>query len=157
MLSHNPHANRGVVTVFPNAMCNMSAPPRTRFASEVKPVATAMVVFDAAAALDTDLSGLKPSDRRKPIFDLDLDNVPDRQAVESALQRLPAFAIGLIVGEETKPRLRLATEAALVIALLSRRAGRIFVRSRTPDYTAGFLLEEPFTVEDWGFVAGRKR
>lgn len=136
---------------------NMSVPPRTRFKSKIIPVAGRVLLFDASLALKTHIGKFTTSERRKEIFDLDLENVPDRQRVESAVLRLPAFAIGLLVDEETKPKPSNVRDPALVIALLARRAGRIFVRSRTPDYTLEFLLQDSFGLEDWGFRGKRQK
>lgn len=137
------------------SLYNMSAPPRTRFESRITPVAGKVLLFDASLALKTRLAQFSASERRKEIFELDLENVPDRRRVESAALRLPAFAIGLLVDEETKPKPSSVRDPALVIALLARRAGRIFVRSRTPDYTLELLLQDSFALEDWGFRGRR--
>jgi len=133
------------------SLFNMSVPPRTRFEGKITPVAGKVLLFDAALALKTHFGQFTARERRKEIFELGLEGVPDRQRVESAALRLPAFAIGLLVDEETKPKPSNVRDQALVIALLARRAGRIFVRSRTPDYTVEFLLQDSFALEDWGF------
>lgn len=138
------------------SLFNMSVPPRTRFESKITPVAGRVLLFDASLALKTHIGQFSTSQRRREIFDLNLEDVPDRRRVESAALRLPAFAIGLLVDEETKPKPSSVRDPALVIALLARRAGRIFVRSRTPDYTVEFLLQDSFALEDWGF-RGRRR
>lgn len=139
------------------SLFNMSVPPRTRFESKITPVAGRVLLFDASLALKTHIGQFSTSERRREIFDLDLENIPDRTRVESAALRLPAFAIGLLVDEETKPKPSSVRDPALVIALLARRAGRIFVRSRTPDYTLEFLLQDSFALEDWGFRGRRQR
>lgn len=139
------------------SLFNMSVPPRTRFESKITPVAGRVLLFDASLALKTHIGQFSTSERRREIFDLDLENIPDRRRVESAALRLPAFAIGLLVDEETKPKPSSVRDPALVIALLARRAGRIFVRSRTPDYTLEFLLQDSFALEDWGFGGRRQR
>lgn len=139
------------------SLFNMSVPPRTRFESKITPVAGRVLLFDASLALKTHIGQFSTSQRRREIFDLDLEDVPDRRRVESAALRLPAFAIGLLVDEETKPKPSSVRDPALVIALLARRAGRIFVRSRTPDYTVEFLLQDSFALEDWGFRGRRHR
>jgi hypothetical protein len=139
------------------SLFNMSVPPRTRFESKITPVAGRVLLFDASLALKTHIGQFSTSQRRREIFDLDLEDVPDRRRVESAALRLPAFAIGLLVDEETKPKPSSVRDPALVIALLARRAGRIFVRSRTPDYTVEFLLGDSFALEDWGFRGRRRR
>lgn len=139
------------------SLFNMSVPPRTRFESKITPVAGRVLLFDASLTLKTHIGQFSTSQRRQEIFDLDLEDVPDRGRVESAALRLPAFAIGLLVDEETKPKPSSVRDPALVIALLARRAGRIFVRSRTPDYTVEFLLQDSFALEDWGFRGRRHR
>lgn len=139
------------------SLSNMSAPPRTRFESKITPVAGRVLLFDASLALKTHLAQFSAAESRKEIFDLELENLPDRRRVESAASRLPAFAIGLLVDGETKPKPSIVRDPALVIALLARRAGRIFVRSRTPDYTLEFLLQDSFALEDWGFRGRRQR
>ncbi len=139
------------------SLFNMSVPPRTRFESKITPVAGRVLLFDASLTLKTHIGQFSTSQRRREIFDLDLEHVPDRRRVESAALRLPAFAIGLLVDEETKPKPSSVRDPALVIALLARRAGRIFVRSRTPDYTVEFLMQDSFALEDWGFRGRRHR
>lgn len=125
---------------------NMSAPPRTSFDSKVSAVAGSFFVFQLTPPA-------KPLTKRKlacPIFDCGLENIPPREQVEAAARNMPAFLIGVRPDSTGNPKYFALTDTAFSIAVLSRRVGEIYVRSRQPDYSAGHLLtQKPFTAEVW--------
>lgn len=125
---------------------NMSAPPRTSFDSKVTPVAGAFFVFQ----LTPPAKPLSKHKLARPIFDCGLENIPPREQVEAAVRCMPAFLIGVRSGSTGNPKYYALTDTVLSIAVLSRRVGEIYVRSRQPDYSAGHLLnQKPFTAEVW--------
>ncbi len=125
---------------------NMSAPPRTSFDSEVKAVAGAFLVF----RLNPPPKPLTKRKLARPIFDCGLENIPPREEVEAAARNIPAFLIGVNPGSTRGAKIHEFVGSAYSIAILSRRVGEIYVRSRQPDYSAGHLLnQKPFAVEAW--------
>jgi hypothetical protein len=123
---------------------NMSAPPRTSFYSEVQAVTGTFLVF----RLQPPQKPLAKNKLNRPIFDCGLEGIPPRDEVETAIRRIPAFLIGVKYTGGAK--VHTVTAPALSIAILSRRVGEIYVRSRQPDYSAGHLLnQKPFAVEAW--------
>lgn len=128
------------------ALHNMSAPPRTSFDSRVSAVTGSFFVFQLTPPA-------KPLTKRKlarPIFDCGLENIPPREQVEAAARNMPAFLIGVRSHSTDNSKYHALTDTAFSIAVLSRRVGEIYVRSRQPDYSAGHLLnQKPFTAEVW--------
>lgn len=125
---------------------NMSVPPRTTFESIVTSVAGKILVFRLAPPRQP----LGRSRLARPIFDCGLENIPPREDVEAAVRGLPAFLIGIRSDRPGKAAVREIEDPACSIAILSRRVGEIYVRTRQPDYTAAHLFnQKPFAVEAW--------
>ncbi len=86
----------------------------------------------------------------RPIFECGLENIPPREQVEAALRNMPAFLIGVRSDSTGNPKYYALTDTVFSIAVLSRRVGEIYVRSRQPDYSAGHLFnQKPFLAEVW--------
>lgn len=125
---------------------NMSAPPRTAFASRVSAVTGSFFVFQLTQPAKT----LTKRNLARPIFDCGLDNIPPREQVEAAVRWMPAFLIGVRSDTTDNPKFYALTDTVLSIVVLSRRVGEIYVRSRQPDYSAGHLFnQKPFIAEAW--------
>ncbi len=125
---------------------NMSAPPRTAYESRVSAVTGSFFVFQLTQPAKT----LTKRNLARPIFDCGLDNIPPREQVEAAVQAIPAFLIGIREYSTAFAQFKKEADTARAIAVLSRRVGEIYVRSRQPDYSAGHLLnQKPFTAEVW--------
>ena len=124
----------------------MSVPPRSTFEAVVKPVVGRFLIFK----LPTPATPLSKKNLDGPIFQAGLEGLPTREEVEAAAGGIPAFLIGIqLHGGITNQPLRMA-DTASTIAVLSRRVGEIYVRSRQPDYTAEHLYnQKPFAVEAW--------
>ena len=124
----------------------MSVPPRSTFEAVVKPVVGRFLIFK----LPTPATPLSKKNLEGPIFQAGLEGLPTREEVEAAAGGIPAFLIGIqLHGGITNQPLRMA-DTASTIAVLSRRVGEIYVRSRQPDYTAEHLYnQKPFAVEAW--------
>lgn len=130
------------------ALYNMSVPPRTHFESVVRPVTGQFVVFRIESPKDK----LTKSQLARPVFALGFSGFPSIEEVEAAALSIPAFLIGIKVDDSRKASSRLATKAA-AIAVLSRRVGEIYVRSRQPDYSAKHIFSgHQFAVEAWGKI-----
>jgi hypothetical protein len=129
-----------------SALFNMSVPPRTTFEAVVKPVVGRFLVFKLPAPA----TPLSKKHLDGPIFQAGLEGLPTREEVEAAAGGIPAFLIGIqLQGGIANESLRMA-DTARTIAVLSRRVGEIYVRSRQPNYTAEHLyLQKPFAVEAW--------
>ena len=129
-----------------SALFNMSVPPRSTFEAVVKPVVGRFLIFK----LPTPPTPLSKKNLDGPIFQAGLEGLPTREEVEAAAGGIPAFLIGIqLHGGITNQPLRMA-DTASTIAVLSRRVGEIYVRSRQPDYTAEHLYnQKPFAVEAW--------
>jgi hypothetical protein len=92
---------------------------------------------------------LTKSQLARSVFALGLQDIPPLEEVEKASLALPAFLIGVQVVEGIGKSCHLA-DAASTLAILSRRVGEIYVRSRQPDYSAQHIFSQrPFTVESW--------
>jgi len=125
---------------------NMSAPPRTAYESRVSAVTGSFFVFQ----LTQPAKPLTKRNLARPIFDCGLDNIPPREQVEAAARNMPAFLIGVRSHSTDNSKYYALTDTVFSIAVLSRRVGEIYVRSRQPDYSAGHLLnQKPFTAEVW--------
>jgi hypothetical protein len=125
---------------------NMSAPPRTSFDSRVSAVTGSFFVFQ----LTPPAKPLTKRNLARPIFDCGLENIPPREQVEAAARNMPAFLIGVRSHSTDNSKYYALTDTVFSIAVLSRRVGEIYVRSRQPDYSAGHLLnQKPFTAEVW--------
>lgn len=125
---------------------NMSAPPRTAFESKVTAVAGSFFVFQLTPPAKR-LSKVKLA---RPIFECGLENIPPREQVEAAVSNMPAFLIGVRSDTAGNPKYHALTDTVFSIAVLSRRVGEIYVRSRQPDYSAGHLFnQKPFIAEVW--------
>lgn len=125
---------------------NMSAPPRTAFASRVSAVTGSFFVFQ----LTPPAKPLAKSHLARPIFDCGLEHIPPREQVEAAVRCMPAFLIGVRSDSTGNPQYHALTDTVFSIVVLSRRVGEIYVRSRQPDYSAGHLLnQKPFIAEVW--------
>ena len=125
---------------------NMSAPPRTSFDSEVSAVSGAFFLF----RLQTPSKPLTKRKLARPIFECGLENIPPREEVEAAVRNIPAFLIGVRSDSTGSAKVHELVDSAYSIAILSRRVGEIYVRSRQPDYSAGHLFnQKPFAVEAW--------
>jgi hypothetical protein len=123
----------------------MSVPPRTNFESIVRLVAGQFTVFQ----IKPPKVKLTKSQLARPVFTLGLPGFPPLEEVEKASLALPAFLIGVTVEEDLSNSCHLA-DAASTLAVLSRRVGEIYVRSRQPDYSARHIFsQKPFTVESW--------
>jgi hypothetical protein len=123
----------------------MSVPPRTNFESIVRLVAGQFTVFQ----IKPPKVKLTKSQLTRPVFTLGLPGIPPLEEVEKASLALPAFLIGVQVEEDLGKSCHLA-DAASTLAILSRRVGEIYVRSRQPDYSARHIFsQKPFTVESW--------
>lgn len=86
----------------------------------------------------------------RPIFDCGLENIPPREQVEAAARNMPCFLIGVQMVRSEREQYHSLADSAYSIAILARRVGEIYVRSRQPDYSAGHLFsQKPFTVEVW--------
>ena len=128
------------------ALHNMSVPPRTSFESNVRPVSGKLIIF----WLPPPKPPLTKCNLARPIFECGLENIPPLEQVEQALDRMPAFLIGLGHQATGNAKTVRSTDAARIIAILSRRVGDLYVRSRQPDYSAAHLLGQPhFLVESW--------
>jgi hypothetical protein len=128
------------------ALHNMSVPPRTRFEAVVRPVTGQFVVF----RIDSPNFKLTKSQLARPVFALGFSGFPSIEEVEAAALSIPAFLIGIKLDDSRKASFRQATTAA-AIAVLSRRVGEIYVRSRQPDYSAKHIFSgHQFAVEAWG-------
>lgn len=129
-----------------SALFNMSVPPRTTYEVVVKPVAGVFWVFKLPPPT-TPLSKEKLADS---IFQTGQKGIPSIEEVEAAASEIPAFLIGIHLQPYQQEQRQTVTDAARTIAILSRRVGEIYVRSRQPDYTAAHLYsQQPFAVEAW--------
>lgn len=129
-----------------SALFNMSVPPRTTFKVVVKPVVGRFVIFK----LPTPATPLSKENLDGPIFQAGLEGIPTREEVEAAAGGIPAFLIGIRLHGGIANESRRMADIARTIAVLSRRVGEIYVRSRQPDYTAEHLYnQKPFAVEAW--------
>ena len=123
----------------------MSVPPRTNFESIVRLVAGQFTLFQ----IKPPKIKLTKSQLARPVFSLGLKEIPPLEEVEKASLTLPAFLIGVHVEEGVGKSCHLA-DAASTLAVLSRRVGGIYVRSRQPNYSAQYIFSQrPFTVESW--------
>ncbi len=123
----------------------MSVPPRTNFESIVRLVAGQFILFQ----IKPPKIKLTKSQLARPVFALGLHDIPQLEEVEKAMLALPAFLIGVELEEGIGKSCHLA-DAARSLAVLSRRVGEIYVRSRQPDYSARHIFSQrPFTVESW--------
>lgn len=128
------------------ALHNMSVPPRTSFESNVTPVSGKLIIF----WLKPPATPLTQRKLARPIFECGLENIPPLEQVEQALDSIPAFLIGLNHQAAGRAKTVRNADTARAIAILSRRVGEIYVRSRQPDYSAAHLLGQPhFIVESW--------
>jgi len=129
-----------------SALFNMSVPPRTTFKVVVKPVVGRFLVFKLTAPA----TPLTKKNLEGPIFQAGLEDLPTREEVEAAAGGIPAFLIGIQLHGGIENESRRMADTARTIAVLSRRVGEIYVRSRQPDYTAEHLYnQKPFAVEAW--------
>lgn len=128
------------------ALFNMSVPPRSTFEVVVKPVVGRFVIFKLPAPA----TPLSKENLDGPIFQAGLEGIPTREEVEAAAGGIPAFLIGIQLHGGIANESRRMADIARTIAVLSRRVGEIYVRSRQPDYTAEHLYnQKPFAVEAW--------
>lgn len=125
----------------------MSAPPRTTVAIMNRVAPTGFLLFSLGSLWPKaqDLKGTPAWNR--PVFESGLRRLPDPAAVEAAAHRLPGFLIAS--SGRLDERAVVVRDAALVLALLSRRVDRLFIKARQPDYSLATLLEGDFCVEDW--------
>ena len=142
----------GITTSFQDfepgagALHNLSVPPRTRFEAIVRPVTGQFVVF----RIESPNFKLTKSQLARPVFALGFSGFPSIEEVEAAALSIPAFLIGIKLDDSRKASCRQASTAA-AIAVLSRRVGEIYVRSRQPDYSAKHIFSgHQFAVEAWG-------
>ena len=136
-----------------DVMHNSGVPPRTTVPVRLTAVAARLLVFHLPAAMEIDYFSIPSHKRSGSIFECGIPGLPRIEDVEAALLRLPAFLIGLPHGQidEKVPRVTVKDPAA-TLALLSRRTGQLYVRSRQPDYAMAKLANDQFVVEDYGFM-----
>jgi hypothetical protein len=143
-----PAVTPALLKTNPSGECrlnNMSVPPRTNFESIVRLVAGQFTLFQIKPLKIK----LTKSQLARSVFALGLQDIPPLEEVEKASLALPAFLIGVQVVEGIGKSCHLA-DAASTLAILSRRVGEIYVRSRQPDYSAQHIFSQrPFTVESW--------
>jgi hypothetical protein len=143
-----PAVTQALLETNPSGECrlnNMSVPPRTNFESVVRLVTGQFSLFQ----IKPPKIKLTKSQLARSVFALGLQDIPPLEEVEKASLALPAFLIGVQVVEGIGKSCHLA-DAASTIAILSRRVGEIYVRSRQPDYSAQHIFSQrPFTVESW--------
>lgn len=128
-------------------LANMSAPPRTTVAIMNRVAPTGYLLF-SMGTLWRKAAELKGTPAwHQSVFESGFRGLPELAAVEAAAARLPGFLIAST--GRLDERAVVVRDAALVIALLSRRVGRHFIKARTPDYSLASLLEGDFCVQDW--------
>jgi len=132
---------------FPR-LANMSAPPRTTVTLTNRVAPSRFLRFSLASLWPEALELKHTPAWDQSIFQSGLPHLPDRQAVHAAAALLPGFLIASS-GRPEEPA-TIVRDAALVIALLSRRVDHLFIKARQPDDTLARLLENDFCVEDWG-------
>ena len=128
-------------------LANMSAPPRTTVAIMNRVAPTGFLVFSLATFWPKAIELKGAPEWHRSVFESGLRRLPEVAAVEAEASRLPGFLIAT-TGRLDEPAVVVRDEA-LVIALLSRRVGRHFIKARTPDYRLSSLLAGDFCVQDW--------
>lgn len=133
------------------SLSNSGCAPRTRFKAEVKPAYVSKVKTVYGALLVFDLNITIPQGKsNKFIFDCGIPDLPTEEEVLLAATRLPAFLIGVKPTPEIIKTSSKVNDTALIVALLAKRVGEIYVGSRQADYTIDNLISQTcFVVENW--------